>query len=243
MASSSAAQAGDAAAAPGGGEEELDIPLQQEVDDVISRLAVDMIVARSIRDSNVSISIADPQIPDTPLIAVSQGFCALTGYAQESVVGRNCRFLNDDCDMRNEDREGLREASASGKHFCALLPNVRADGTPFLNLLDMQGLAVGRTNAGVERWFLVGIQADMSDQVAEGEDLSLEKKLQMQCVADVIRDELRSVIQEAAIIRAEANANSGAAAQDGDNDLGYIMPYQEPRWVVGEVSECPALGG
>lgn len=207
--------------------------LQPRVDDALEKINIECVVVRSVQNCYFSVSIADPQLPDTPLIAVSEGFCELTGYDRETVLGQNCRFLNEGCDVRLSDREGLRTAARTGSHFCALLPNIKADGTPFLNLLDMRGLAVGKTASGEERFFIVGIQADVSE--CGTDTLPLEHKLQMQHIANVIREELVSSLQELAIV----TAGSIEAAQS----LGDIIPYQQPKWVMGEVDECPVFGG
>mmetsp|Transcript_50791 Transcript_50791/g.104476 ORF Transcript_50791/g.104476 Transcript_50791/m.104476 type:complete len:193 (+) Transcript_50791:2-580(+) len=191
-------------------------------------------VVRSIHDCNFSVSIADPALTDTPLIAVSEGFCELTGYERSAVVGQNCRFLNEGCELRSADREGLRIASGTGRHFCALLENVKADGTRFLNLLDVRGLSVGQTASGEERWFVVGIQADMTE--CGTLDVPLEHKLQMQHIASVIRDEIASQLQATAIVSAEGSSDVAAM-------LGEVTPYLEPRWMFGEVAELPVLGG
>ena len=39
------------------------------------------------------ITIADPNLPDCPLMYVNEAFCRMTGYEREEIVGRNCRFL------------------------------------------------------------------------------------------------------------------------------------------------------
>ena len=39
------------------------------------------------------ITIADPNLPDCPLMYVNEAFCRMTGYAREEIIGRNCRFL------------------------------------------------------------------------------------------------------------------------------------------------------
>ena len=39
------------------------------------------------------ITIADPNLPDCPLMYVNEAFCRMTGYDQDEILGRNCRFL------------------------------------------------------------------------------------------------------------------------------------------------------
>ncbi|CAK9052383.1 unnamed protein product [Durusdinium trenchii] len=212
---------------------EVGTELQQHLDETLARIDLDVscAVVRSIRDCNFSVSIADPQLPDCPLIAVSEGFCELTGYARERIVGQNCRFLNGGCEIRPADREALRVSSRTGKHFTGVLRNSKADGTEFLNLLDMRGLAVGRSETGEERMFIVAIQADVTERGSD--ELPLEHASQLQHIANLVRDELVSGLQEAAIVTAQTA--SGAVCE--------IRPYEAPRWIMGEVYDCAALGG
>jgi len=212
---------------------EQGLSLQPHVDDALSRIDINCIVVESIHNCNFSVSIADPQMPDIPLIAVSEGFCELTGYSRENILGQNCRFLNEGCDLKASDREGLRLASKSGRHFCALLPNIKADGTLFMNLLDMRGLCVGRNADGQERIFIVGVQADVSE--CGEDDMPFEHKAQLQCIADAVRDQLVSSLQETAIVTSESSCELSPS--------GSVVPYTEPYWVVGEaVIDPPVLG-
>ena len=51
------------------------------------------------------ITIADPNLPDCPIVYVNDAFCKITGYARDEVIGRNCRFLQGaDTDMAAVDR-------------------------------------------------------------------------------------------------------------------------------------------
>eukprot|EP00931_Biecheleriopsis_adriatica_P087448 TRINITY_DN61913_c0_g1_i1.p1 TRINITY_DN61913_c0_g1~~TRINITY_DN61913_c0_g1_i1.p1 ORF type:complete len:239 (+),score=55.01 TRINITY_DN61913_c0_g1_i1:30-719(+) len=201
--------------------------LQQHIDDTLARIEMDIscVVVSSIRECGFSVSIADPELPDCPLISVSEGFCELTGYDRETILGHNCRFLNDGCDIKLRERQGLRISAQTGKHFCAVLKNIKADGTPFLNLLDMRGLCVGETAEGKQRFFVVGIQADVSEQGTE--DLPLEHRTQMQHIANLVRDELLHNLQQEAIL----------TSRGGDDSAQEIRPFAEPKWMIGEVDD------
>jgi PAS domain S-box-containing protein len=43
--------------------------------------------------SPLSMVLTDPHRPDYSLIFVNRAFTALTGFSEEEVLGRNCRFL------------------------------------------------------------------------------------------------------------------------------------------------------
>lgn len=215
------------------GNDQASQSLQDHIDGALDRLDIHCIVVRSIRDCHFSVSIADPQLPDIPLIAVSEGFCTLTGHDRETIIGSNCRFLNHGCDLKQRDRDGLRIASMTGQHFCSVLRNRKADGTFFMNLLDMRGLSVGKTASGEERFFIIGMQMDVSERGEQ--ELCLEHKLQMQHIANTIREDIVSSLQEVSVVT--------AGSMTGIGSLGDITPFTEPKWMLGEVFEMEFLGG
>lgn len=114
-------------------------------------------VVKMIEEMQYSISISDPDLPDCPLIACSEGFEALTGYSKEEAVGRNCRFLNEGVEMSSELRMALRIAVQRGREFIGVLPNRRRSGELFRNLLHLTGLQVSGKR------FLIGIQGDVTN--------------------------------------------------------------------------------
>ena len=89
-------------------------------------------VLDSIRFSPIATVVSDPTKPDNPLIAVKEAFCALTGYAKDEVIGRNCRFLRGP-DTENGQTEKLRSAVYAQHPALAELINYRKDGSPFRN--------------------------------------------------------------------------------------------------------------
>ena len=91
--------------------------------------------------SGVSLSLADARLDDAPLIGVNTAFCNMTGYTAEQVLGRNCRFLQPGGGagpVRERMRSFIADDQLTEGKF--VVPNVRADGTPFLNLVYMSKL-------------------------------------------------------------------------------------------------------
>lgn len=78
--------------------------------------------------------ITDPRQPDNPIVFSNGAFEDLTGYKQEDILGRNCRFLQGPDTDRNTVAE-LRQAVDEARAVAVDLLNYKADGTPFWNAL------------------------------------------------------------------------------------------------------------
>jgi len=126
---------------------------------------------RAMDEAAIGISITDPSRPDNPLVYVNDGFCRLTGYDREDVLGRNCRFLQGpDTDEATLDR--LRAAIDAEEPVTVELRNYRADGEPFWNRLT---IAPVRDARGEVTHFL-GFQADVTDRVDRERELHRERE-------------------------------------------------------------------
>jgi len=110
----------------------------------------------SFRNTPVSVTLANPSLPDCPLIGVSQGFEVMTGFSRSEIIGRNCRFLNRGCHVPASLRHELRTATRCQKQFVAVLANRRRNGEIFKNLLHLTSLRVGANT------YMLGIQADVT---------------------------------------------------------------------------------
>ncbi|MGA9581709.1 MAG: LuxR C-terminal-related transcriptional regulator [Allosphingosinicella sp.] len=86
----------------------------------------------SIRLSPIATVLSNPRLPDNPIIAANSAFCALTGYEESEIVGRNCRFLAGP-NTEPWQTERIREALRSLRPSITELINYRKDGSPFRN--------------------------------------------------------------------------------------------------------------
>jgi len=112
---------------------------------------------RAIASASNGIVICDPHQHGCPIIYSNPAFSAMTGYAPEEVIGRNCRFLQGegtDTQATRQVREGLREE----RDFQVVLRNYRKDGTPFWNELTIS--PVRDANGALTHF--VGVQTDIT---------------------------------------------------------------------------------
>jgi len=91
-------------------------------DDLINAIAL----------SPIAMVISNPRRADNPLEVVNGVFCDLTGYREDEVIGRNCRFLAGDA-TANAATEQLRASIRQRRPALVELTNYRRDGTPFRN--------------------------------------------------------------------------------------------------------------
>lgn len=119
-----------------------------------------------IRALSFSVTLADPLLPDCPLIGCSQGFEALTGYHRTEIIGHNCRFLNRHAGLSAQVRRKIREAVQNGTECIEILQNVKKNGEQFRNLLHLSSITVRGKR------YLVGIQADAAQLPVDNIDVS-----------------------------------------------------------------------
>ncbi|CAM6082532.1 unnamed protein product [Calypogeia fissa] len=94
-----------------------------------------------------SFVLADPHLPDTPIVHASDLFLHLTGYGREEVTGCNCRFLQGP-DMDPRAVAQIRESISLGKPCTVRLLNYRKDKTPFWNLLHVAAVRCSKGTVG-----------------------------------------------------------------------------------------------
>jgi PAS domain S-box-containing protein len=118
------------------------------------------------------ITITDPSQPDNPMVYCNKAFERLTGYNQEELIGRNCRFLQGvDTDLASI--EILRDAIAQQRQATVVLCNYRKDGTAFWSEIMVSPIV---DNEGLTTHF-IGIQKDVTERYKTEVALSQSRAL------------------------------------------------------------------
>lgn len=86
----------------------------------------------AIEMTRMPMLLTDANAPDNPIVFANKAFLDLTGYEEDEVLGRNCRFLQGAQTDRNAVSE-MRDAIASRSSVALELLNYRRDGSPFWN--------------------------------------------------------------------------------------------------------------
>lgn len=107
-------------------------------------------LAESIRLSPIATVLSNPRLPDNPIVAANAAFCALTGYAEQEIVGRNCRFLAGP-DTEPWLTERIRQALRDLRPSLTEILNYRKDGSAFRNAVLIAPLFGAE---GEPAWFL-----------------------------------------------------------------------------------------
>ena len=94
------------------------------------------------------------------IISANQAFLAITGYREEEILGRNCKFLQGpQTDAGTVEK--IRAALNKGVEFYGEIQNYRKDGTLFWNQLSISPM---RGEQGEVTHF-IGVQSDITDRV------------------------------------------------------------------------------
>jgi len=112
--------------------------------------------------SPLAMVVSNPRLPDNPLEVANPAFCNLTGYSEDEILGRNCRFLAGDL-TQAAATEQIRASIHARRPVLVDIVNYRRDGTTFRNGVMITPLF--DTEGGLA-WFL-GSQVDLSDAVAD----------------------------------------------------------------------------
>jgi len=138
----------------------------QATDEVCKNTASSFVPAGS---ASLACAVSDPCSQDCPLVYISSGFEALTGFRASWTLGRNCRFLQPQTAghapvaVNRVEVERLHKfCKARSGIILSMLLNESASGEFFWNLLFMQHLLLDSSdNQGMRRHYIFAVQTDI----------------------------------------------------------------------------------
>ncbi|MBZ0328765.1 EAL domain-containing protein [Halomonas sp. ANAO-440] len=125
------------------------------------------VLERSVEASINGIVIADATQADCPITYANSAFQVMTGYREEELMGRNCRFLQGE-ETDPETVALLRSRLAEQRECHVTLRNYRKDGSAFWNALYVS--PVPDSDGRVTHF--VGVLNDVSERQAYEERLA-----------------------------------------------------------------------
>ncbi|MEM7809572.1 MAG: PAS domain-containing protein [Planctomycetota bacterium] len=148
------------------------------------------LLLQAVEAANSSIVIAQAGQDDLPLVYANEGFRSVTGYDEDEIIGRNCRFLQcraDDANRRDVENTGefaddevdqaealeeLRRGIESREFVNVTLRNYRKNGELFYNDLYLTPVSMGGVFAG-----FIGVQNDVTQRVEAERELRQRGRL------------------------------------------------------------------
>ncbi len=117
-----------------------------------------LLFEQAMAQTRMAVCLTDPRLEDDPIVFCNKAFEKLTGYKQEEVVGRNCRFLQGPKTDQGQVAK-IREAIRTEEVLVVELLNYRKDGSTFWNALHLGPIY---DEKGELRYFF-GSQWDVTD--------------------------------------------------------------------------------
>ncbi|KIO48884.1 PAS domain-containing protein [Nitrosospira sp. NpAV] len=115
-------------------------------------------ILSQILDSSINgITLVDPDQEDMPIVYANRQFAVMTGYSQEEILGRNCRFLQGK-DREQEARLTMQQAIKNHLPVEVTIRNYRKNGELFFNHLSLTPLFDGEGRL----IYYLGIQYDVN---------------------------------------------------------------------------------
>lgn len=180
--------------------------------------------------ANAGITITDSRKKDNPIIYANEGFEKLTGYSKEEVVGKNCRFLQED-DRDQDALDDIRFFISEGKEGHAPIRNYRKDGSLFWNDLNISPI---RDSEG-EITHFVGIQNDVTELIDAQKKLEKERNL----------FEKLTQSSPVGIAILDAEGQISFANKQAEKILGLTkseitgLTYNDPQWEITDTDGDP----
>ena len=200
---------------------------------------------QAMAQTRMAICLCDPNDPELPIVFANRAFRRLTGYSEQEIIGRNCRFLQGP-KTDPEPVARIRKAIANEDVVVVELLNYRKNGTTFWNALHLGPIY----NDKGDLVYFFGSQWDVSDvRAARAEEqharemareLSHRMKNMFAVISGIVNvtGRVRGIQSEAAEINSRIQALGRAYettlddASSGSIDIGeaikaVLLPYDQ----------------
>lgn len=131
----------------------------RDISDRVEREAELRAKTRAMDEAPIGITLTDPHKDDNPMIYTNQKFIELTGYPEDEIIGRNCRFVQGE-ETDPETVAEIRSAIDDQQPVSTTIRNYRKDGTPFWNRVQIA--PVMDESGEITNW--VGFQEDLTER-------------------------------------------------------------------------------
>lgn len=172
-----------------------------------SRISEEHVFHAAVLKTRMAMTVADPRLPDCPLVYVNPAFIKTTGYKTEQVIGKNCRFLQGPDTNRAAVRR-IKDAIAAQVTFDQDIYNYRRDGSGFWNALHVSPLFDDEGNL----IYYFASQVDISDRKEAARRLEQRRQSTASLTAGVAH-EFNNLMTT--VIGSVERAGEQAAAADG----------------------------
>lgn len=127
----------------------------------------------AVETTRMPMIVTDPYRDDNPIIFCNRAFERMTGYTQEEIVGRNCRFLQG-AETDQDTVSQVRNAINRQEEIAVEILNYRKNGSTFWNALFVSPV---RDAEGELRYFFAS-QLDISRRKEAEEALHQAQKME-----------------------------------------------------------------
>lgn len=127
---------------------------------------IPFVLSQILDNCITGITLSDPDQDDNPIVYANDMFELITGYDQDEIIGRNCRFLQGE-ERDQEGLEALRNAIEKRESVTVTLRNFRKNGDLFYNRLTVRPLF--DPDGGL--LYFLGIQYDVTNQLRAEREL------------------------------------------------------------------------
>jgi PAS domain S-box-containing protein len=177
--------------------------------------------------------IVDVRQPDMGIIYANAAFERLTGYRRDEVLGRNCRFLQEE-DRDQPGLEILRTAIRQGHDASVLLRNYRKDGSLFWNELSVAPVRDARN----QLTHFIGVLHDTTGRIRANARIEQQRDMQ-QMISSVAAGLLAAPadLMDAAIDQTLQRSGEHIGA-----DRAYLLLFSEDGARMSNTHEWCAYG-